>query len=265
MTLLSKQISFVSSVKKIIIVSSILGIFLSIIIIFLEPFNTNEYESDQRIVNLLGFGFIISCVYLIQSILEKLWYNKIHKVWKTSHEIYSIIIFFTCSGTIIFLYNQIYINNLNYSISAHLGYYIGIVLPMVIILAPLVLYLRQKFGERIIPIPPNIYTLMGKNKNEKLELKKSEILYIQAEENYINIYFIDTNKQTQYVTFRQTLSVIHEQATFLQKCHRSYLINISQVYKIQGNSQSAKICFQQTEQKVPLSKTYYKQIKNEIP
>lgn len=265
MTFFTKQISFISSLKKKILVSSILGLFLSIIIIFLEPFDTNEYESDSRIINLLGFGVLVFCVYLIQSILENFWYNKVHKVWQISHEIFSIIIFFICSGSVIFFYNHFFINNLSYSIGHHLGYYTYIVLPMMVVLTPLILYLRQKFGEFVIPVDPDTYVLIGKNKNEKLELKKNELLYIQAEENYINIYFIDSNNQAQSKTFRQTLSVVHEQASFLQKCHRSYLVNINQIYEIQGNSQSAKICFLQVEQKVPLSKTYYKQIKNEMP
>ena len=264
MTFFTKQINFVSSLKKKIVVSAILGLFLSIIIIFLEPFNTNEYESDQRTINLLGFGVIVSCVYLVQSILENFWYNRAHKIWQIYHEIFAVIIFFICSGTIIFLYNHLFINNLNYSIGYHLGYYTYTVLPMMIILTPLILYLRQKFGEYVIPIPPDTYTLTGKNKNEKLELQKSELLYIQAEENYINIYFIDSNHKPQSKTFRQTLSIVHEQATFLQKCHRSYLVNINQIYEIQGNSQSAKIAFKQIDHKIPLSKTYYKLIKKEI-
>ncbi len=232
------------------------------IILFLEPFNTNEYESDYRTTLLLGFGGIVCCIHLIQSMLENIWYKKMNKVWTIAYEIRSTLLFFLCSGTIIYLYNRLVVNNLNYSLGSHLWYYTHIVAAMVPILTPIMLYLRQTFGERITPSAPDTYIITGKNKNEHLELQQSALLYIQAEENYISIYFINTNKEVQSKTFRQTLSEVYEQVSFLQKCHRSYLVNINNIREVLGNSQSAKICFLHTENKIPLSKTYYKHIKN---
>jgi DNA-binding LytR/AlgR family response regulator len=49
---------------------------------------------------------------------------------------------------------------------------------------------------------------------------------------------------------------------FLEKCHRSYLVNLSTIKEIAGNSQGAKISFIVGEKEIPLSKTYYKHIKN---
>jgi len=232
------------------------------VIIFLEPFNTNEYKSDYRTILLLGFGGIVFCIHLIQSMLENRWYNKKNKVWLISYEIFSTILFFISSGTIIYLYNRRVINNLNYSLGSYLWYHTHIVVAMIPILTPVIVYLRQTFGEHITPPSPDSYIITGKNKNEHLELQKNTLLYVQAEENYINIYFIDTNNEIQSKTFRQTLSEVHGQISFLQKCHRSYLVNIKNIQEISGNSQNAKIRFSQTEHKIPLSKTYYKDIKN---
>ena len=66
-------------------------------------------------------------------------------------------------------------------------------------------------------------------------------------------------------TFRQTLSNVCEQLPFLEKCHRSYLVNMSAVKEISGNSQAAKISFMVSEKEIPLSKTYYKHIKSIVP
>ncbi|NQY30631.1 MAG: LytTR family transcriptional regulator [Flavobacteriaceae bacterium] len=135
---------------------------------------------------------------------------------------------------------------------------------MIPIVAPVLLYLRQKFGQRIIPNSPNTIIITGENKNEKLKLHKKELLYIQAVENYIEIFFVDRDKKLLSKTFRQTLSKVHEQVSFLEKCHRSYLVNINNIKEIQGNSQSAKIYFQHVEKKIPLSKTLYKSIKSRV-
>jgi DNA-binding LytR/AlgR family response regulator len=50
----------------------------------------------------------------------------------------------------------------------------------------------------------------------------------------------------------------------LEKCHRSYLLNIEKIEKITGNSQNAKISFSNIEQTIPLSKTYYTKIKSKL-
>ncbi len=234
------------------------------LILFLEPFNTNEYDSKYRTLSLLGFGVLLSSVSIVQSSIENRWYIKRHRVWLVSHEVLSISLFFTFAGTLIYLYNHIIINEDTYSLTSHWWYYSHIVLAMIPIVAPVLIFLRQKFGEYMVPISPNTIVLTGENKNERLELQKDELLYIQAVENYIEIYFITVDKKLTSKTFRQTLSKVHDQASFLEKCHRSYLVNLNTIKEIQGNSQSAKLAFKQVETKIPLSKTLYKTIKGKV-
>lgn len=261
---LNKQIHFTFTLKRKAFVALSLGIFLSMLIIFLEPFDTNQYESNYRTLSLLGFGAILACVAFIQSSVENVWYAKVNKIWLVSHEIVSTLVFFSISGTLIYLYNHIIINEDTYSLASHWWYCSHIVLAMIPIVAPVLIYLRQKFGERLVPTPSTLITLTGENKNEVLELQKNDLLYIQAVENYIEIYFMDSDKKLISKTFRQTLSKVHNQASYLEKCHRSYLVNKNVIKDIQGNSQRAKITFEHSDIKIPLSKTYYKHLKSKV-
>ena len=136
---------------------------------------------------------------------------------------------------------------------------------MLPVFIPLMLYLRQKFGERIVPLPKNSYLLTGENKNEILRLEKDDLLFIKAVENYVEICFVDNHKKVISKTFRQTLSNVAKQLPFLEKCHRSYLVNLDTIAAIIGNSQSATISFIVGEKEIPLSKTYYKHLKNKVP
>jgi DNA-binding LytR/AlgR family response regulator len=133
---------------------------------------------------------------------------------------------------------------------------------MIPVIIPPMLYLRQKFGERIIRPIDDILLLTGENKNEILRIDKEKLLFIKAVENYIEICFVDHSQKVISKTFRQTLSNVGLQLPFLQKCHRSYLVNASTIAAIMGNSQGAKILFVVGEKEIPLSKTYYKNIKN---
>ncbi|MNJ83618.1 putative two-component response-regulatory protein YehT [compost metagenome] len=245
-------------------VGFLLFLLLSFIIIFLEPFDTDQMESDYKLVLLLGFGILIFGVFIIHSSIENWWYFRVQKVWKVSHEISSTILFFIFAGTILYLYNRLVINGINCSFGSYLRYLCFIVLPMIPVLAPFMIYLRQQFGERIIPLSSNSIILTGENKNEILNLEKENLLFIKAFENYVEIYFLDNSNNIVSKTFRQTLSNVCQQIPFLEKCHRSYLVNMIAVKEIIGNSQSAKISFIHGEKTIPLSKTYYKQIKNGI-
>jgi hypothetical protein len=263
-TFLNRQIHFIAAVKRKVLVGFILFLFLSFIIVFLEPFDTDQFESDHKLLLLSGFGILTFAVFVIYSCMENWWYFRVRKVWLVSHEIVSTILFFLFTGTILFLYNKLVINQQSYSFASHLRYLTNIVLLMIPVFAPVMLYLRQQFGERITPFPSNSILLTGENKHEVLRLEKEHLLFIKAVENYVEICFVDNNNNVVSKTFRQTLSNVCQQIPFLEKCHRSYLVNRMTVKEIIGNSQQAKIAFIHGEKTIPLSKTYYKQIKNSI-
>ena len=241
-----------------------MGLFLASLIVFLEPFDTNEFRSAYRILLLSGFGVIFTCTFILYSVFENILYNRIHKLWLVWHELLSIFIFLFFSGTFIYLYNHLIINDSNYSVRSHWWYLSHIVAAMIPIVTPILLFFRQKFGQFVLPVSPEHIALTCLNNDENLELLRNELLYVQAVENYVEIFYIDSKKNKFSKTFRQTLMRIHQQAPFLAKCHRSYLVNLDSIKGIQGNSQRARVLIQCVEEEIPLSKTYYKGIKSRI-
>lgn len=262
MNSLQRQIHFVASIRRKVLVGLILGVFLNFIIIVLQPFGTDQFEADNRLLLLSGFGIVMFMVYVIHNGIENIWYFRAGKVWLVSQEIISTILFLLFSGTVLYLYNTVIVNQADCTWETYRRYLLVTVLSMVPVFVPAMLYLRQKFGERIVPLPKNSIQLTGENKNEILRLEKDDLLFIRAVENYVEICFVDNHKKVISKTFRQTLSKVCEQAPFLEKCHRSYLVNPGTIKEIIGNSQSAKIAFLVGEKEIPLSKTYYKPIKN---
>ena len=241
-----------------------MGFILAFIIIFLEPFDTNNYESNYRNLILSGFGILFFFTFLIHSTFENIFYYRAQKKWTVFYEIISTLAFFTISGTIIYLCNHRFINGNSYSIKSYLWYFKNIVLVFIPIFSPIFIYFRNKIGELIVPIPKNTIIITGENKNETLKLKRKDLIYIKAIENYIDIFFVGSNNAIVSKTFRQTLSKANEQLPYLEKCHRSYLLNIDNIKEIKGNSQNAKISFNNVEQTIPLSKTYYNKIKSKL-
>lgn len=264
MAFLKKQIHFVASTKRKLLIGLILCAFLDFIIIVLEPFDTDQFEADHRFLLLSGYGIFVCIVFFIQSCIENQWYSKTGKVWLASHELFSTVIFCLVSGNVLYLYNILIVNLASCSIGSYLHFLCITVAGMVPVFVPSMLYLRQKFGERIVPSFANSIQLTGENKNETLHLEKEDLLYVKAVENYIEICYVDHSKSVRSKTFRQTLSKVCEQLPFLEKCHRSYLVNTKAIAFISGNSQSARISFSVGEKEIPLSKTYYKHIKDRV-
>lgn len=259
---LKRQIHFVASIRRKVLVGLILCIYLSFIVIVLQPFDTSQFEADNKVALLSGYGILIFVVFVIHSSIENIWYFRVGKVWSICYEIISALLFCLFSGTVLYLYNRFIVNGVDCDIATYWRFLSITVTSMIPVFLPPMLYLRQKLGERIIPPAKNSIILIGENKNEILRMEKEELLFIRAVENYVEICFIDKSKKVISKTFRQTLSNVCEQLPFLEKCHRSYLVNISTIKKIAGNSQGAKISFVVGEKEIPLSKTYYKHIKN---
>lgn len=264
MDFLKRQIHFVASIRRKILIGLILCSYLSFIIIVLQPYDTSQFEADYKVLLLLGYGILTFVVFVVHSSIENIPYLKVGKVWSVCYEIISVLLFCLFSGTVLYLYNRFIVNLTDLDLASYWRFLSITVACMLPVFVPPMVYLRQKLGERIIPPPKNSIVIMGENKNEILRIEKDELLFIRAVENYVEICFIDKNKKAGSKTFRQTLSNICEQLPFLEKCHRSYLVNLATVKEIAGNSQAAKITFMVGEKEIPLSKTYYKHIKNSV-
>ncbi|MBB6502039.1 LytR/AlgR family response regulator transcription factor [Pedobacter cryoconitis] len=88
--------------------------------------------------------------------------------------------------------------------------------------------------------------------------KANDLLFAKAEGNYISLTTVkDGFLKTELK--RISLKQLETQLTVypnLLRCHRSYILNIQQVVKISGNSQGYLISFNNTEDKVPVSRAY---------
>lgn len=245
-------------------VGLLLGGILAFIIIALEPFDTNQFQSNYRYLLLLGFGAVLSVLYFAYSTLEGLLCLRFNISWSRKKELLSALLFVVISGTVIFLYNYLVVNQTSYSFPRHMWYYRHIVLPVSpIILLPF-LWLRKTFGKLIVPLAKDSVQLKGDANDEELLIKKAQLLYIKSEQNYVTVYHLDEKSRLRSTLLRLTLSKSHEQVPFLLKCHRSYLINPTAVKEIQGNSQKARVLFSKIPDVVPLSKSYYKGVKEEL-
>ncbi|WP_276388945.1 LytTR family transcriptional regulator DNA-binding domain-containing protein [Eudoraea chungangensis] len=266
----NKKIPFNHDFKSQAIIAALLGCILASIMIFLRPFDTDGFDSEFRNLTLSGFGFLFSLAYLINARLERRWYILNKNVWTIKDEVFSFISLVLISSVPIHAYNQIFLNNF---FSRNLGFdsyiehgiwfFANSLIPIMVFIFPFYLYFRNRVGKSSSSESPDEITFMGLNKEEKIVLLKNDVLFVKSSENYVEIFY-EQDGSLNHSTFRNTLREINKQAPFLKRCHRSYLINLSNIKAVNGNSHNASLEFKLGEISVPLSYKYYKQINSSL-
>ncbi len=96
----------------------------------------------------------------------------------------------------------------------------------------------------------------------RLSLKSNNILFLEANDNYVDIHFTDNDKQKKLLIRNNLKNLEKNLKDFpIYRCHRSYSVNISNVKmtrKIKGGYELVLNTI--TEECIPVSKSYEKKI-----
>ena len=96
--------------------------------------------------------------------------------------------------------------------------------------------------------------------NLKIVLMPEAILYITAEENYVNIFYQDNGKLRNYV-LRSSMKALDElcQDNGMVRCHRSYYVNPSHVKVLRKEKEGIIYAEMDASEiiHIPVSKRYY--------
>lgn len=96
----------------------------------------------------------------------------------------------------------------------------------------------------------------------KFSLRKANLLFLEATENYINIYYLNNGKISKYL-LRDTMKKMEEKfaGTDIIRCHRSYMINFSKIKVIRKEKDGLKLDFGNTQiPDIPVSRTYVENV-----
>ncbi|MFN0174368.1 MAG: LytR/AlgR family response regulator transcription factor [Saprospiraceae bacterium] len=106
-------------------------------------------------------------------------------------------------------------------------------------------------------------TFIGENQNETLTLDVSQIAYIVAQDNYVQVYFFE-NEVLKNRMLRATLRKKEDLlATWPQffRCHRTYVVNFDKVEKVSGNAQGYRLHLNGVEETIPVSRNLNEQVR----
>ena len=274
----------------------LIGCFVAFFLIVFQPFGVSIWQTDYKVLKLLGFGFVSFICPLVfrfisSSIFRKQNPEENWTVWKETLALLLVLVFIAfgnlCYG------NLIRISHLNFQelvLTLAATFLLGIfpIAANVLLKYNRFVTLNQKeaelmeaevieFQHRLIDselLPPEdvkletqeipaieTLVLIAENEKDKLVLNPNNLFYIESADNYSTVIFLNADHKVSKKLLRGSLKRIESQITFpfIVRCHRSYIVNLKQIHHIKGNAQGYRIEFKsELNDTIPVSRSYSK-------
>jgi len=244
---------------------SLIGLSCSLFIILYKPFGIQNVHGQwyyDLVVLSMGVIFIVSILLLEWSGPNL--FPKSFQSWTFGKAIiwYSSMTLFV--GAMIFLYKSWWGGFRDFTL---IEYFLvmGRVILIVITVSFFVVGIFHLFNRKKISLLTNKenYSITSPN-GKSIHLHLKEILYIESDDNYVNIH-LESRGVRRRVLFRSSLKNVETQIVHpfspIYRCHRGYLINIDYFNIQKVTSRSMKISLKNYSDEVPVSKQYIDNIK----
>jgi hypothetical protein len=268
------------------------GIFVSVILYFIFSFGGNSDSSHELITNVLLFGLVtIAASGIINLLLPAVFANFFkEESWTVGKNFLTLLLMlFTITTGNMLLANHIYGSSVSWKAfytflyyTVGVGFFVYAIISMIYykflvsrnesdaavmnaeINSPRVKSLvvnpvEQSAGEN------GSINITSENGKEEVTLLLNELLYIESADNYSKIIFKRNNKLSTSI-IRSSLKRIEEQANHLEmfRCHRAFIVNLKKVISFSGNSQGYRLHMNDTEETVPVSRSYGKELMEKL-
>lgn len=247
------------------------GVLISFILLVFQPFGTYNWHHPYKTVILSGYGVVA----VVANLLDFAATHKFSKTifaeqsWTIWKEITRNMAGFIVAGFLCVVYGY-WAGLMPFSLSqitymVVICFLIGIIPATVLVLLNYT-YLLHKYNQPVIPHHVStgiveednkVLELVAENGKDHVIIPANELLYISASDNYCTIVFHEHEK-LQKVLLRSSLSRLESQLNVsgIIRCHRSFIVNLSQVRKITGNAQGYKLHFDILDEPIPVSRSY---------
>jgi len=255
------------------------GVFITLFLYFFTPMEIDTYP---------GSKFFLCCAFGLVTVLVSIAYDffclKILKIerdvpsWTFKKWIFYVIGLITCIALgnyllVVYVSNGMFVN-MEAFVTIIIGTWVIGIFP--IVFSGVMIQLRAYKANQVhaanisdslpnqIPPTENLISIFSQNKKNQFEVNLSNLLFVEAMQNYVSIYFLKEDK-IQKEIIRTTLSNVEKQLsdTPIIRCHRSYLVNPNQIQKVEGNAQGLRLTLHQLEEtQVPVSRKYIPALKD---
>lgn len=251
-----------SGINRYCIFSIAAGVFVALFLIIYQPFGLYDWQYENKLVFIAGFGIITTIILLIAYSIENRFFDT--ATWSVS----SIMLSSGIKTFLISFANVGYASILGivqFSLSSLIWFvWVTFSIGLFPIVAALTIKIIKKSTDSTdTEKSTNQIKIISENGHDVFQFKENELLYITSVDNYCEIVSINPDDTLNKTLVRSTLKNLERQIknNTVVRCHRSHLINLSNVNDFEGNSQGLKLSINNTCDVIPVSRKYARTIK----
>lgn len=244
-------------------------LFVPAFLLIFQPFGVNNYDPTHEIklvflLASLGFGLVCGLTLaLYEFFLAPLLFKADKLLFFVLRIALGVLL---VSGTIFCFYN--FLGNFHdWNLVSFLGFIRDVSFMALLPLGIIILYFSYRTTRleyqnlKIRPLAKPAHRLVWFTEGtagKKIAIALNDLLYVEAHDNYAAIYHLE-NDQIKKSLIRATMKKLQEQlkAEGVRRCHRSYLINLTQVIRVERNSNAQyQVQLNLVDEPIPVSRSY---------
>lgn len=255
--------------------------FISIgVLVFLylfQPFDVSLMDTKHKLYVVLGLGAVTFLslslnLLILPSLFPGIF---IKRIWNIKKEIlWNLWILSTISVGYYLYYRLLGIFDIDFRMI------LGLTIIAIIPITGLIVVNRNRMLRTNLRFSEGINKKLKENKSieeklvhfqsdyvkDNLSIKVSLLLLIRAANNYIEVFWKEGEKFKSQMIRTSLLKAeeLLKEHKFIFKCHRSYMVNIKYIDKIEGNVQGYKLFFEDLDFTIPVSKNFVYKLKELI-
>ncbi|HYW94941.1 MAG TPA: LytTR family DNA-binding domain-containing protein [Bacteroidales bacterium] len=263
-------------------VTFIISLIIFLFILFFQPFDTEQFSLNNAVLFLAGFGginFVFMGLFMIVlPAIVPAWYPEEHLEHGPGNMVLALIWIFDSSAFGFYIH---FVGMIPLSMFIMFKV-ILLCLAAVVILK--VLYINRSLKNEIDFLNEKIrenHEIMKKldsdqedvtieiysdNRSDKVTMKVKDLILLRSADNYVEVVYYENGARSKKL-IRNTLKNLEYQLSKFQKfirCHRSYMVNLSVVEKLQRKSNGYYIEVKGMDEPLPVSRQYLLKLRDAL-
>jgi DNA-binding LytR/AlgR family response regulator len=252
--------------------SFFIGASVFFVLAVFQPFGTADFRHDAKYLILFGYfiSIVAGCIAgweLLHASLLSRWRSG--EIWQVRYEAVLMVFVFLTGASAAWVYQQV-VFGLRPSLDSYVGFMFIALSTSIFPLAFHIVLRVVKAGNELekaqllqqqasTQASELTLVLRGDNRNETLTFLKSEVLFLQSADNYVQVY-LQKDKAWQRVMLRGAISRMQEQINdpYFVQTHRSFIVNLRQPLRLEGKLPNYQLVFRQLPEgsldPIPVSK-----------
>ncbi len=253
------------------------GIFVCLFLLFFQPFGINNYRSDEKIsLILILVVFAIAAIIFLsilfnEFIIRPLLFKTATILHFVTWLIFEIIIAATCT---FLLYNMLGGFH-DFKISSYLRHILELGTVLAFPFATTLFYFKHTSilkayydvlsSSKDANTMQEIVLLSGDYKNDQIALPFNTIVFIESEDNYVRLNYLEDLKLKRY-HIRATLSSMEQKLTpeFFMRCNRSVIANLMYLESFKNHQKKLSLKLKSVPEPILISKSNQNKIRSFI-